>query len=128
MVQRPTLAAIETILHRHRPSSATGFVVVHRNGDIGDQVRSFSTIREVQPEGTCGIQARRFHVKTGPLGYRASDVLQASYAVDDYSYDESSKRDAADEGLEISKLDISPEIVNALAKKGITKLFPIQVS
>lgn len=32
-----------------------------------------------------------------------------------------------DEGLEISKLGISQEVVSALARRGITQLFPIQV-
>lgn len=49
---------------------------------------------------------------------------QAEYAaVDDYEVNAA----ADDEGLEIAKLGISSEIVSALAKKGITKLFPIQV-
>lgn len=45
----------------------------------------------------------------------------------DYPYEEGSKGNNAEEGLEITKLGISQEIVSALAKKGITKLFPIQV-
>ncbi|KAJ8532029.1 hypothetical protein K7X08_011952 [Anisodus acutangulus] len=51
-------------------------------------------------------------------GFHSSGYLQAGYAVADLPED--------DEGLEISKLGISQEIVSALAKKGITKLFPIQ--
>jgi hypothetical protein len=35
---------------------------------------------------------------------------------------------AVGEGLEIGKLGISPKIVNQLAQKDITKLFPIQVT
>ena len=46
--------------------------------------------------------------------------------MDDFPYEEGSKGNA-DEGLEIAKLGISQDIVSALAKKGITKLFPIQV-
>ncbi|KAJ8543432.1 hypothetical protein K7X08_005955 [Anisodus acutangulus] len=51
-------------------------------------------------------------------GFHSSGYLQAGYAVADLPED--------DEGLEISKLGISQEIVSALAKKEITKLFPIQ--
>lgn len=51
-------------------------------------------------------------------GFHSGSYLQAGYAVADLPED--------DEGLEISKLGISQEIVSALAKKGITKLFPIQ--
>lgn len=52
----------------------------------------------------------------------------AQFAVDhDYSHHEGSITNG-EEGLEITKLGISQEIVDALAKKGITKLFPIQVS
>ncbi|KAK6916080.1 DEAD/DEAH box helicase domain [Dillenia turbinata] len=77
--------------------------------------------------GSGGV--REFHVRSGPLELRASSVLlQSGYAVADYSDEERSvvgKKDN-DERLEISKLGISSEIVSALAKKGITKLFPIQ--
>lgn len=69
---------------------------------------------------------RDLHAKSGPLNYRASTALSAEFAVD-YSYDESSKKSGQDDGLEIAKLGISQDIVSALAKKGITKLFPIQV-
>jgi superfamily II helicase len=51
----------------------------------------------------------------------------AEYAtIDDYEETSSIKVDG--EGLDISKLGISQEIVSALSKRGITKLFPIQVS
>lgn len=44
----------------------------------------------------------------------------------DHAYD--GDRGTSSDGLEISKLGINQEIVSALAKKGITKLFPIQVN
>ena len=52
----------------------------------------------------------------------------AQFAVErDYSnYEEVSGTDS-DEGLVIANLGIAPQIVDALAKKGIAKLFPIQV-
>lgn len=121
MAQRRTLSAFETILLNQRQST-TGLGLAHGNGDLGSKVRSFSTFRELQPEGTYGIQTRSLHMKSGPLDYRSSFALQAALA-GNYSYEESSKKAADDDGLEIL-----PEIVSALAKKGITKLFPIQVS
>ncbi|KAK7372766.1 hypothetical protein VNO80_06154 [Phaseolus coccineus] len=69
--------------------------------------------------------SRTFHSKPGPLNFRSSLYHRAEYAVDDFPYEEGSKGNA-DEGLEIAKLGISQDIVSALAKKGITKLFPIQ--
>lgn len=72
-----------------------------------------------------GSRPKGFHVASGPLNFRASLVSQAEFAVEEY--DDASSSRSGDEGLEISKLGIAPEIVSALAKKGITKLFPIQV-
>ncbi|ERM99235.1 DEAD-box ATP-dependent RNA helicase 53 [Amborella trichopoda] len=73
--------------------------------------------------------SRNIHVSVGPLGFRVSPNLCAEYAVDDLYDDESIPSKNAgdnDEGLEIAKLGVSSEIVSALAKRGITKLFPIQ--
>ncbi|GMY09589.1 DEAD-box ATP-dependent RNA helicase 53, mitochondrial-like [Fagus crenata] len=70
-------------------------------------------------------KGRDFHFKSGPLGFKASSPSPAEYAaIDDYEETSSTKADG--EGLDISKLGISPEIVSALSKRGITKLFPIQ--
>ncbi|RDX65727.1 DEAD-box ATP-dependent RNA helicase 53, mitochondrial [Mucuna pruriens] len=71
------------------------------------------------------FNSRTFHSKPGPLNFRSSSCHRAEYAVDDIPYEEGT-RGNADEGLEIAKLGISQDIVSALAKKGITKLFPIQ--
>ncbi|KAK6784718.1 hypothetical protein RDI58_018173 [Solanum bulbocastanum] len=60
-------------------------------------------------DGKFGVSVRGFH---------SGEYLRAGYAVADLPED--------DEGLEISKLGIAQEIVSALEKKGITKLFPIQ--
>ena len=64
------------------------------------------------------------------LNVRATpSVSRISAAVDDFSDEDVKKGGASkdEEGLEISKLGIASEIVDSLAKKGITKLFPIQV-
>ncbi|KAJ9685891.1 hypothetical protein PVL29_014992 [Vitis rotundifolia] len=75
--------------------------------------------------GFSGFGVRNFRSQSGPLDFRASVVSRAEYAVADFSDEEKSSK-GGDEGLEISKLGIAQEIVSALAKKGITKLFPIQ--
>ncbi|PIA33030.1 hypothetical protein AQUCO_04200048v1 [Aquilegia coerulea] len=78
--------------------------------------------------GIVGI--RGLHFSVNPMDFKSSMVSNAQYAVDDYSDQERSgsfsSPSSSDEGLEISKLGISQEITNCLAKKGITKLFPIQ--
>ncbi|GFZ12332.1 putative mitochondrial RNA helicase 2 [Actinidia rufa] len=74
--------------------------------------------------GFGGVSGRNFHGGAA-LGFRASLSSQAECAVDDF-YDEEKSRGDVDEGLEISKLGISDQIVSSLSKRGITKLFPIQ--
>ncbi|TVU41145.1 hypothetical protein EJB05_14643, partial [Eragrostis curvula] len=79
------------------------------------------------PEPTCRAPAppalepprRAFHGSARPLGFRATPASwdgpgpEAGVA-------------STDEGLEIARLGISPLIVERLAARGITKLFPIQ--
>ena len=105
------ISSVESVLPHHQLSpSAAG------NGGVGLDNRSFSN-----------LLGRAFHSKYGPLNFRSSLVSNAEYAVQDYSYEEGPKGNS-DEGLEIAKLGIAQEIVSALAKRGILKLFPIQVS
>ncbi|KAJ9560707.1 hypothetical protein OSB04_005867 [Centaurea solstitialis] len=84
-----------------------------------------------------GNQSQSFHSSVGFRSFhgsrwvsiRASDVStqSAGYAVAaDPLYEGDRATSSSSDGLEISKLGISQEIVAALAKKGITKLFPIQ--
>ncbi|KAK1393415.1 DEAD-box ATP-dependent RNA helicase 53 [Heracleum sosnowskyi] len=75
------------------------------------------------------FNSRRYIHNDVVLSVRASSsVSRISAAVDDFSDEDLKKGGASkdEEGLEISKLGIADEIVTALAKKGITKLFPIQ--
>ncbi|KAG0521697.1 hypothetical protein BDA96_08G183200 [Sorghum bicolor] len=77
-----------------------------------------------------------FHSSPAWLGFRetgaAGAAARAEFAAEEGSFYEEDKRApatggaAAEEGLEIAKLGISNKIVERLAKKGITKLFPIQ--
>lgn len=112
------IAAI-TLLHHLQLTPATS-PVPSRNGSLPGEIRPFSSFL------TSPTISRDFHVKSGPLDFKASSVTQAGIAVADYGSDEE-KGKGSEEGLEISNLGISKEIVNSLAKKGITKLFPIQV-
>ncbi|URD86733.1 DEAD-box ATP-dependent RNA helicase [Musa troglodytarum] len=74
----------------------------------------------------CGSQRRGIHFSAGPLGFRATDVACAEYAVDEYYEEDRGSPEGVDRGLEIVKLGISQDIVTQLANRGITKLFPIQ--
>lgn len=107
-----------TLLHHQLTTTASPIPL--RNGSLSGEIRPFSSFLASL------IKARDFHVKSGPLDFKASSVTQAGIAVADYGSDEE-KGKGSEEGLEISNLGISKEIVNSLAKKGITKLFPIQV-
>ncbi|KAL0405176.1 UNVERIFIED_CONTAM: DEAD-box ATP-dependent RNA helicase 53, mitochondrial [Sesamum latifolium] len=61
-------------------------------------------------------------------GFHSGLALRVGFAVADYSDAEERRASSgsADDGLEISKLGISQDIVSALAGRGIDKLFPIQ--
>lgn len=111
--------ALTSLLHNLTPSISTV-----KNG-------GFSAINEADSAQikSCFEGARGIHARSGRVDFRASFVSQAAgfAAFDDYSDEEKVKTvGARDEGLEISKLNIHEEIVSALSKKGITKLFPIQ--
>ena len=105
------ISSVESVLSHHQLSPSTA-----GNGGVGLDNGSFSI-----------LLGRAFHSKYGPLNFRSSLVSNAEFAVQDYSYEEGPKGNS-DEGLEIAKLGIAQEIVSALAKRGISKLFPIQVS
>ncbi|KAF8408755.1 hypothetical protein HHK36_004823 [Tetracentron sinense] len=128
MASKQTLTALISIEAFRVGSSVTAIDAV-RNGGFSSEICSFSCSREMGRLGL-GFGVRDFHFSTGPLGFRASSVAQAEFAIDNFSDEEKSPGKKvggeSDEGLEISKLGISQEIVSALAKKGISKLFPIQ--
>ncbi|RCV19463.1 hypothetical protein SETIT_3G386700v2 [Setaria italica] len=74
-----------------------------------------------------------FHSSPAWLGFRetgpAGASARAQFAEEGSFYEEEKRAGggaAAEEGLEIAKLGISSKIVDRLASKGITKLFPIQ--
>ncbi|CAH8261413.1 unnamed protein product [Arabidopsis lyrata] len=84
-----------------------------------------------------GVKGRDFHVKSVPSEFRSSIVSPAGFAAQEYapSYEnsdggmgdsESVGSSSGGDGLAISELGISPEIVKALKGRGIEKLFPIQ--
>lgn len=106
---------------------------------VDTHVHNFSTYATYRYNGNSVIEGdkvvydlklrRGFH-SGGVLNVRGGvELSNIAAAVEDFS-DEDPKRGGdgkGDEGLEISKLGISDKIVGALAKKGITRLFPIQV-
>uniref|UniRef100_M4ERC5 RNA helicase n=1 Tax=Brassica campestris TaxID=3711 RepID=M4ERC5_BRACM len=81
-----------------------------------------------------GVKAIDFHFQSGPSEFRASMAYHAGFAAQDYapSYDGGDSEESVGsssnggDGLAISELGISPEIVKALSGRGIDKLFPIQ--
>ncbi|ESQ47635.1 hypothetical protein EUTSA_v10020290mg [Eutrema salsugineum] len=82
------------------------------------------------PTSTFGVKAREFHFHSGPSEFRSSMVSPAGFAISESSDrgigDSESVGSSSADGLAISELGISPEIVKALKSKGIEKLFPIQ--
>ncbi|XP_022937267.1 DEAD-box ATP-dependent RNA helicase 53, mitochondrial-like isoform X1 [Cucurbita moschata] len=85
---------------------------------------NFSCIGVMERPSGFGFRSRGLHAVSRPLNFRASLVSLVEFAVEECV--EASSSRSGDEGLEIGKLGIAPEIVSALEKKGITKLFPIQ--
>ncbi|CAH2053032.1 unnamed protein product [Thlaspi arvense] len=78
-----------------------------------------------------GVKAREFHFQSGPSEFRSSMVSPAGFAIPESTDrgigdSESVGSSSGGDGLAISELGISPEIVKALKSKGIEKLFPIQ--
>ncbi|XP_039009830.1 DEAD-box ATP-dependent RNA helicase 53, mitochondrial-like isoform X2 [Hibiscus syriacus] len=109
--RRLLVSSVQTLL-QHFQSTAAAATTIDAETHFINRFKPFSGFPGYAPKG--------IHAKSGPLNFRASTNLQAEYAVEDYVEEKGS------DGLEISALGIAPEIVSALNKKGITKLFPIQ--
>ncbi|KAI4318918.1 hypothetical protein MLD38_032572 [Melastoma candidum] len=111
----PAVASLETLLLHRQPSSPSAVLD-----------------RPPPPLPTPTPGVRGFHAPALPLGFRNTPAASSKFAVADYdSYEDdrtaTTHVSGADgEGLEIANLGIAEEIVSALGKKGITKLFPIQ--
>ena len=65
---------------------------------------------------------RAFHSCPRPLGFRATTPAPWPGTVSEAG------TAAGEDGLEVARLGISPRIVERLAARGITRLFPIQVA
>ncbi|XP_010532528.1 PREDICTED: DEAD-box ATP-dependent RNA helicase 53-like isoform X2 [Tarenaya hassleriana] len=117
------LTSVDAVLHQHPAAATSAELDPVGNGPTGSGgVKPlFGLSSAVNP---FGVSARGLHAKSGPLEFRASTVVSASQGF--AAAYESSDNQCGDEGLEISKLEISPEIIKALSGRGITKLFPIQ--
>lgn len=91
-----------------------------RNALPVPQVHSFTTSLTISApptswvNGKFGYSVKGFH---GGGWFLRAATATAMVDLEEY----------CDEGVEISKLGISEEIVSALAQRGITSLFPIQV-
>ncbi|KAL9269729.1 DEAD-box ATP-dependent RNA helicase 53, mitochondrial-like protein [Drosera capensis] len=119
LLRNSTSLLTSTLPRRRIISSLTNLIEKFRNHGAA------SSIGESRVLGN-EIGVRGFHGIGSKLEFRATGGAQAGYAVADYSDEERVKGGGVEEGLEICKLGIHREIVGALSKKGITKLFPIQ--
>ncbi|XP_019096857.1 PREDICTED: DEAD-box ATP-dependent RNA helicase 9-like isoform X2 [Camelina sativa] len=132
--QRTLAASVTSInaalFHHLAPSSAAATTTVSdlANGD--------AKVKALLPNSNpFGVKVRDFHFKSVPSEFRSSVVSSAGFAAQEYasSYESNDGVDSegvgsssGGDGLAISELGISPEIVKALKARGIEKLFPIQ--
>ncbi|KAK1626551.1 hypothetical protein QYE76_000866 [Lolium multiflorum] len=130
---------------RRRAASAVLAALLHRPAAAAPSAAAAKAA--LAPRPPLPPRASWFHSAPAFLGFRETGAARAGarpeFAADEgWSYEEESRPAAGgrvgggvgtkvgggakEEGLEIAKLGISPEIVSKLAGKGITKLFPIQ--
>ncbi|CAN8270412.1 unnamed protein product [Cochlearia groenlandica] len=125
-----SLTSINAVLFHHLAPAAATISDLAANGST-DLKPSFSLPKNSNP---FGVKARDFHAKSVPSEFRSSLVSPAGFAAQEYaaSYENNDGGVVGDseivggDGLAISELGISPEIVKALKGRGIEKLFPIQ--
>lgn len=103
------------------PSSSTSETLIPRNVCSIPQFHSFATASNFPVVGSSSAAATAPPPSPRQMvrGLHISRPLAAGVAV--------ARLPEEDEGLEISKLGIAQEVVSALARRGITQLFPIQV-
>ncbi|EOA30144.1 hypothetical protein CARUB_v10013251mg [Capsella rubella] len=131
---RHTLATSVTsvnaaLFHHLAPSAAA-------TATVSDLANGDTNVKPLLPNSNpFGVKVRDFHVKSVPSEFRSSIASPAGFAAQEYaaSYESSDGGDSegvgsssGGDGLAISELGISPEIVKALKARGIEKLFPIQ--
>ncbi|KAL5165258.1 DEAD-box ATP-dependent RNA helicase 53, mitochondrial [Glycine soja] len=115
----------------------TSSVILRRSSSVISR-RFFAALASIEPlprrflagkYGVSGDGSRTINTKPRPLNFHASVVPRATqFAVErDYSNYEEVSGANSDKGLEIANLGMDTQIVDALAKKGIAKFFPIQV-
>nr|GMC88345.1 DEAD-box ATP-dependent RNA helicase 53-like [Ipomoea batatas] len=102
------------------PSLSISETVISRNGCSIPQFHNFATASNFPAVGSSSAAATAPPPSPRQIvrGLHISRPLAAGVAV--------ARLPEEDEGLEISKLGISQEVVSALARRGITQLFPIQ--
>jgi hypothetical protein len=124
---------------RRRAVSALAAAVLHQQQPAAAAPRLPAQL----PAAASAAAAAWFHSAPAWLGFRetgpAGASARAQFAEEGSFYEDEKRAGggagagagagaAAQEGLEIAKLGISSKIVDRLASKGITKLFPIQVT
>lgn len=121
---RQTLAALLRLIPSESFAPSTISQLPHVNGSP-----------PTKKGGAFDIRSRDFHfaAPTRSSGFRASGSTCAEFAMDESFFDDeksssSTKKGEDEEGLLIAKLNIDKRIVQELERKGITKLFPIQVT
>ncbi|XP_019092834.1 PREDICTED: DEAD-box ATP-dependent RNA helicase 9-like isoform X2 [Camelina sativa] len=131
--QRTLAASVTSInaalFHHLAPSAAA-------TATVSDLANGYAKVKPLVPNSnTFGVKVRDFHVKSAPSEFRSSVVSSAGFAAQEYasSYESNDGVDSegvgsssGGDGLAISELGISPEIVKSLKARGIEKLFPIQ--
>ncbi|KAL2938833.1 DEAD-box ATP-dependent RNA helicase 53 mitochondrial [Bienertia sinuspersici] len=116
---RRTITAFASLFNSNQPLSVSSSSTIQNSDFLGNNNESATIFKSFFGD------LRSIHSRSGRLDFRSSFASQAAgFAVADYSDDDKVK--AGDEGLEISKLDIHPEVISCLSQRGITKLFPIQ--
>nr|XP_010906630.1 DEAD-box ATP-dependent RNA helicase 53 [Elaeis guineensis] len=123
---RQTLAALVSSELLRLPSLIPAEPFSSGSAAVSRASHPFHGFAAAEKLGSGGLRKREFHFSAGQLGFRATDVARAEYAVEEFYDEEKGSAKRGDEGLEIARLGISQEIVSDLARKGITKLFPIQ--
>ncbi|KAG0497187.1 hypothetical protein HPP92_001878 [Vanilla planifolia] len=119
---RASRQAIASLLASDHPLLTAGISSKTSNSNPACIVRGLhDSVGAIGGSVIGGLCSREFHYSAGPLSYRSAEAARVE-PVDEF-YDEGKR---GDDGLEISKLGISQDIVTSLASRNITKLFPIQ--
>ncbi|XP_062203900.1 DEAD-box ATP-dependent RNA helicase 9-like isoform X2 [Phragmites australis] len=111
------------------------YAVLRRAAPLRRRAVSILAAALLQQQPAALGAAARFHSSPAWLGFRETSAAGAAarpeFAAEEGFFEEGKRASggaggAGEEGLDVAKLGISSKIVQRLAAKGITKLFPIQ--